>query len=146
MLRVGVAGAGNLGKLHVSSLLSMPEWVVVAALADPIEERRSGRNLKTRDLNLAIGTDETATADDVRAYDDYRALCVDEALDVVVIAMPSDLHVITGGGKETVDLTGLPGGHRAELVYFIQCLIEDKPVDRCQPGDSALAVRYARGD
>ncbi|MBT7068916.1 MAG: Gfo/Idh/MocA family oxidoreductase [Verrucomicrobia bacterium] len=92
MLRAGVAGVGNLGKLHVSSLLSVPDLVSVDALADPIEEKRLGKNLKTEDLNLNLGADESAAASDVRSYDDYRPLCEDDALDVVVIATPSDLH------------------------------------------------------
>lgn len=318
MLRAGVAGVGNLGKLHVGGLLSMPDLVSVDALADPVEDRRLGKNLKTEKLNLNIGADETATTGSIRAYDDYKPLCLDKDLDIVVIAMPSDLHapaailamengkhvftekpmaltpedcrrmmdaatandrtlmvghclrfypeyvaadeiirsgkygrvltatmnrhggrpggwfaetersggvnldlhihdidtalwwwggpdkvmsrtldaqpyassilsqwsynegpevqleaswdagsgfaaafrivlekatlvyeggvlkVNTRGSVETVDLSGRPGGHRAEMIYFIQCLIDGRPVDRCLPGDSALAVHYAR--
>lgn len=318
MLRAGVAGVGNLGKLHVRSLLALPELVSVDALADPIEERRLGKNLKTENLNLNLGTDETDGAGKVRSYDDYRPLCEDGELDVVVIATPSDLHasaailamengkhvftekpmslndadcdrmidaakanhrtlmvghclrfypeyvaayemmrsgkygkvltanmnrhggrpggwfaetersggvnldlhihdidtalwwwgkpdkvmsrtldaqpgassilsqwsykdgpevqieaswdagsgfaagfrivlergtlvyeggkltVITRGNKEVVDLSGNMGGHRAEMVYFIQCLTDGSTVDRCLPEDSALAVKHAR--
>jgi predicted dehydrogenase len=92
MLRAGVAGVGNLGKMHVSSLLSVPELVSVDALADPIEDRRSGRNLKTENLNLNLGADESAAVTDVRSHDDYKPLCEDDALDMVVIATPTDLH------------------------------------------------------
>jgi len=92
MLRVGVAGVGNLGKLHAGTLLNMPDKVSVDALADPIEERRLGGNLKTEGLNLGLGADEAATAGTVRSYNDYTELCTDPALDAVFIATPSDLH------------------------------------------------------
>jgi len=319
MLRAGVAGVGNLGKVHVRSLLALPDLVRVEALADPAASRRTGQDLRTKGLNLGIGSEETATTGAVRSYEDYRELCRDQELDVVVIATPSDLHaaaavlalengkhvftekpmalnvpdcrrmldaaraagrtlmvghclrfypeyvaageimksgkygkvltaslgrhggrpggwfaqlersggvnldlhihdidtalwwwgrpdevmsrtldanpgaaavlsqwryangpevslaaswdagtsffayfriileratlvyeagklkVITKGNSELVDLTGQVGGHRAEIVYFIQCLIDGRPVERCRPDDSALAVHYARG-
>ncbi len=318
MLNAGIAGVGNLGKFHVASLLSMPDLVSVDALADPLEERRSGSNLKTEELNLNIGAEERATVINARSYDDYIPLCQDDALDVVVIATPSNLHapaailamengkhvftekpmaleekdckamidaakannrmlmvghclrfypeyvaaheimrsgkygrtitaslnrhgagpggwfadssrsggvnldlhihdidtalwwwgrpdafmsrtvngppgvsgvlsqwryddgpevqleaswdsgsgfsgtfrivlekatlvyedgtlhIISREGKETVDLVGRPGGHRAEMQYFISCLTGDRPVDRCRPEESALAVQYAQ--
>jgi predicted dehydrogenase len=320
MLRAGVAGVGNLGKLHVGGLLSMADLVSVDALADPVEEKRSGKNLKTKGLNLQLGADEAATTGNIRSYDDYKPLCKDKALDVVVIATPSDLHakaailalehgkhvftekpmalnykdcgrmidaakankrtlmvghclrfypeyvaayeimqsgrygkvltanmnrhggrpggwfaetkrsggvnldlhihdidtalwwwgrpdkrmshtfdaqpgassvlsqwhysagpevqmeaswdagsgfagefrivlekatlvyeagklnVIMKGSNETVDLSGRPGGHRAEMIYFIQSLKERKPVTRCLPEDSAMAVQFAKED
>jgi len=92
MLRAGVAGVGSLGKMHTASLLTLSDLVSVDALADPVEERRSGKSLKTQGLNLGLGEDESATAEGVRQYDDYRPLCEDENLDVVFIATPSDLH------------------------------------------------------
>ncbi len=319
MIRAGIAGVGNLGKLHAASLLALGDRVSLDALADPVPERRTGQDLKTRGLNLQLGGEEAATAGAVRSYDDYAPLCRDGALDLVVIATPSDLHepaavlameqgkhvftekpmaltaagcrrmqdaarangrtlmvghclrfypaymaaaeimnsgrygraltavmnrfgrrpggwfadparsggvnldlhihdidtalwwwgrpdetlsrtcgespgatsvlsqwryragpevqmeaswdagsgfsgtfrivleratltgggsrldVVTADGKETVDLSGQPGGHRAEMVYFIQCLADGAPVSRCLPEESALAVQYARG-
>ncbi len=91
-MRAGIAGVGNLGKLHVSTLLSLPKLVSVDALADLVEKRRSGKDLKTEALNLNLGADETATASDVRSYEDYKPVCTDKDLDVIVIATPSDLH------------------------------------------------------
>lgn len=320
MLRAGVAGVGNLGKMHVGALLSIPELVSVDALGDPIEDNASGKNLKTRGLNLGIGEDEEGTAEGVRSYDDFKPLCEDPDLDVVVIATPSDLHapaailamengkhvltekpmaltyedcqrmidaskandrtlmvgqclrfypgyvkaheimksgeygktltavmnrvggrpggwfadvarsggvnldlhihdidtallwwgepdermsrtngeapgassvlsqwryndgpeaqieaswdagsgfaasfritleratldwragkfrMITKDGAEDIDLSDQPGGHRAEVVYFIQCVTDGKPVDRCPPEESALAVKFAIGE
>ena len=92
MLRAGVAGVWSLGKMHTASLLTLSDRVSVDALADPVEDRRSGKSLKTQGLNLGLGEDETATAEGVRQYDDYRPLCEDKDLDVVFIATPSDLH------------------------------------------------------
>jgi hypothetical protein len=65
-----------------------------------------------------------------------RATLVNEA---------GNLTVITKDGSEVVDLSCEVGGHRAELVYFVQCLLDGQPVERCLPEHSAMAVEYALG-
>ena len=36
-------------------------------------------------------------------------------------------------------------GDDPEVIYYIDCLVNGKPVDRCPPEESALAVKYACG-
>lgn len=91
MLRIGIAGVGGLGTVHLKTLLRMREKVVVAALADPIEERRLGMRFSTAN-NMGVGAGEEARVGDIRSYDDWSGLCGDPDLDVVCIATPSDLH------------------------------------------------------
>jgi len=91
MLRMGIAGVGGLGTLHLKTLLRMSGQVSVEALADPIEDRRLGRQLNATN-NMGLGADQDATVSDVRSYDDWSGLCNDPELDVVCIATPSDLH------------------------------------------------------
>ncbi len=63
-----------------------------------------------------------------------------------VIYAHGKVRLATSEGSETIDLSGLPGGHRAEVIYFINCLVNGKPVDECPPEESALAVKYACAD
>lgn len=91
-IRAGVAGVGNLGKTHLRTLMKLTDRVSVDALADPMPERSSGKNLKTEGLNLKLAEEGALSVDQVRSYDDYRAACTDAELDLVCIATPSDLH------------------------------------------------------
>ncbi len=91
MLRMGIAGVGGLGTLHLRTLLAMTDKVKIAALADPIEDRRTGSKL-TSQTNLELEDNTELNVTDVRSYEDYSELCIDPDLDVVCIAMPSDLH------------------------------------------------------
>ena len=38
---------------------------------------------------------------------------------------------------------GVLVGLKAELLYFLQCVTDGATVERCVPGESALAVQYA---
>lgn len=91
MLRLGIAGVGGLGTLHLRHLLDMQDRVTVAALADPIPDRRSGSKL-TSQTNLELDDNSPLSVSDIRSYEDYSELCVDADLDVACIATPSDLH------------------------------------------------------
>ncbi len=91
MLRIGIAGVGGLGTLHLRTLLTLQDKVSIDALADPIEDRRAGSKL-TSQTNLELADNSEINVTDIRSYDDYSGLCQDPALDVVCIATPSDLH------------------------------------------------------
>jgi predicted dehydrogenase len=91
MLRIGIAGVGGLGTLHLRNLMKMTDLVRVEALADPIEDLRSGAKL-TSDTNLELVDNSELTVADVRSYEDYSGVCTDPDLDVVCLATPSDLH------------------------------------------------------
>jgi len=54
------------------------------------------------------------------------------------------LEQFSGSGTETIELSG-PGGHAAEMHYFVDCVAQGKTVDLCPPEESALAVQYALG-
>jgi len=91
MLHIGIAGVGGLGTLHLRTLLAMQDKVKVAALADPIEDRRAGSKL-TSETNLELEDNTELNVTDVSSYEDYGELCIDPDLAVVCIATPSDLH------------------------------------------------------
>lgn len=74
-LRLGVLGAGNIGKVHVQSARAMDD-VTVVAVADAVDENR-----------------EYAREADVDAvYEDYANLLRTEPVDAVVVALPPFLH------------------------------------------------------
>ena len=91
MIKVGIAGVGGLGTIHLRTFLKMKEKVTVAALADPIQERASGEKLNGTN-NLGITGDEKADVGEIRSYSDWSGVCMDPDLDVIAIATPSDLH------------------------------------------------------
>jgi predicted dehydrogenase len=92
MFRAGVAGVGNLGKVHIQSLQKMAGPVVITALADPVPERRAGKNLKAETLNIDLDNQHAVSVGNIHSHADYSDLCTDDEVDVVLIAMPSDLH------------------------------------------------------
>lgn len=91
MLRMGIAGVGGLGTMHLRALMTMTDKVKVTALADPIEDRRTGAKL-TSETNLDLEDNSELNVTDVSSYKDYSELCIDPEVDVVCIATPSDLH------------------------------------------------------
>lgn len=92
MLRIGVAGVGNLGKTHIGNLQKMADRATITALADPIPERRAGLNLRAETLNIDLDNQRAVSVGGMHAHADYRDLCADDEVDAVVIAMPTDLH------------------------------------------------------
>jgi len=52
------------------------------------------------------------------------------------------LTLATEGGVEELPLDSVQG-HAAEMHYFVDCVLQDKPVSRCLPSESAKAVEYA---
>jgi len=73
LLRVGVIGLGNMGKLHLMNAMRIKEVSVVAA-ADKSERSR-----------------KFAERYHVKTYDDYRTLIDKEELDAVIISLPNFL-------------------------------------------------------
>lgn len=73
-LKVGIAGIGHMGSLHLLSCLKMPRILEVKAVAD-----KSARNRKF------------AAQYNIRAYEDYRELIDDEGLDCIIVSLPNYL-------------------------------------------------------
>ncbi|MCE5276809.1 MAG: Gfo/Idh/MocA family oxidoreductase [Planctomycetaceae bacterium] len=92
MLRLGIAGVGGLGQLHLKNYLQLADLVRVEALADPIEDRRTPGKLGMSAVNFDAGAAAVEVATNIRSYDDYSGLCRDKDIDVIAIATPSDLH------------------------------------------------------
>jgi len=75
-IKVGIIGAGSIGRVHIDSLRRLG-FVEVVALATSREE-----TAKTKARDLCIP----------KAYGDYRELIEDEEVEVVDIASPNYLH------------------------------------------------------
>lgn len=84
MIRLGIAGAGAWGQLHLANFLKHPQVRVVAVAT------RSGRladNHPNRDQT------QTARAlTDVRMFTDFRELSTAADIDAVCVALPTHLH------------------------------------------------------
>ena len=77
-LRLGLIGCGGIVRQsHLPALMSIPELVEIAAIADPMTENRA---------HVA------AHVPDAKQYDDYRVMLEQVDLDVVSIATPHHLH------------------------------------------------------
>lgn len=77
-ISVGVAGLGRSGwDIHIRTLRHMPGKFKVAAVLDNLAERRKQ------------AVDEFGCA----AYEKYEDLLADQNVDLVIVAMPTDLHV-----------------------------------------------------
>lgn len=74
-LRIGVIGAGLIGRRHLTVLLS-DEAYAVGGIADPVP---AAANL--------------ARQHDLPYYADYRRMLVDASVDGVIVATPNQLHV-----------------------------------------------------
>ncbi|MBN1513587.1 MAG: Gfo/Idh/MocA family oxidoreductase [Phycisphaerae bacterium] len=89
MIRMGIAGAGGLGRVHWGNFANDPR-VAVVAIADLMEDRRQGR-LDGVNFNIKQ-EDKTTGAEPARAYSAYAELCTDPNVDAVCICLPTDLH------------------------------------------------------
>ena len=90
-LRVGVAGLGLMGGVHIRALRAAgPELVCVA---DPKPERCDGVALTPGNLDATRGDDRLFDPGVVRDFADAHEMIARETLDLVVICTPTDTHV-----------------------------------------------------
>jgi predicted dehydrogenase len=90
MFRIGIAGVGGLGQVHLRNYLKMDD-VAVTALADLVPERRSGK-IAGGEVNISELAGGGTDVGQVQSFDDYRPLCKEADVDMVCVALPTDLH------------------------------------------------------
>src|SRR5262245_1477259 len=76
-LRLGVIGAGRIGKLHAENIAARVPEAAVAAIAD---------------INGAAAQAVAERLPGVRATDDYHALLADPNIDAVLVCSSTDTH------------------------------------------------------
>ena len=77
VIKVGVIGAGRIGKIHAESLATRVPGAVVAAIAD---------------VNLAAAQDLADKLHIPRVYADYREIMQDPSIDAVAICSSTNTH------------------------------------------------------
>jgi len=87
MLKAGICGFGALGHIHADSLCRS-EGVDVTAVCDINQTQFS---VKAVTLNIDYPADMFGI-DSAHIYNDYREMLCKEKLDLLVVALPTDLH------------------------------------------------------
>lgn len=78
MLRLGIIGAGRIGKVHCESIGRYVKDAVVACVADPF------MNAETEKIVKALGAEKVTK--------DYREILADKSIDAVLICSSTDTH------------------------------------------------------
>lgn len=90
MIRVGIIGAGFIGRMHFNNYLRQTDAAEVVALCDKDAARRMG-DFKEVSGNLDTG-DDMSVSTELRGYEDYRELIADPEVDLVDICVPTFMH------------------------------------------------------
>jgi predicted dehydrogenase len=91
MIRVGLIGAGFIGRNHFNQYEKMGNRAKVVALCDADAERRAGDWSKVGG-NLADAQGTRRDLGNIKPYTDWRDLLADPAVDMVDICVPTYLH------------------------------------------------------
>ena len=78
MLRLGIIGAGRIGKVHCESIGRYVKDAVVACVADPFMNAETEKTVK------ALGAEKVSK--------DYREILADKSIDAVLICSSTDTH------------------------------------------------------
>lgn len=78
MLRLGIIGAGRIGKVHCESIGRYVKDAVVACVADPFMKAETEKTVK------ALGAEKVTK--------DYREILADKSIDAVLICSSTDTH------------------------------------------------------
>lgn len=78
MVRIGIIGAGRIGKVHCESIGRYVKNAVVACVADPFMNERTEQTLR------ALGAEKVTK--------DYREILADKSVDAVLICSSTDTH------------------------------------------------------
>ena len=77
VIRVGVIGAGRIGKIHAENIATRIPGAVVEAIADP---------------NFAFAKELAEKLHVAKVYDDYRKIMEDPSIDAVAICSSTATH------------------------------------------------------
>jgi predicted dehydrogenase len=91
MIRVGLIGAGFMGRNHFNQYEKLTDRAKVVALCDTEPDRRAG-NWSNVGGNVGDTQGTQRDLGDIRQYADYRELIADPAVDMVDICTPTYLH------------------------------------------------------
>ena len=87
MIRVGICGFGGLGHVHANTLAKMPD-VEICAVCDKRPEQ-----LQRSETQINIATEQGAfSVESCNTYTDFAEMLAAEQFDVMVLALPTDLH------------------------------------------------------
>lgn len=78
MIRIGIIGAGRIGKVHLESITYHVKNAVVKAMADPF------MNEETEKFIRGMGVE--------KIYKDYKAILADPEIDAVLVCSSTDTH------------------------------------------------------
>lgn len=92
-LRVGVAGLGMMGAIHIRALRGVGGAARLVCVADPKPARREGEAFTPGTPEAARGDGRLFDPSMVRGYADAREMIAREGLDLVVVCTPTDTHV-----------------------------------------------------
>lgn len=91
MVRVGLIGAGFIGRNHFNQYEKMADRARVVALCDADADRRAGDWSKVGG-NLADAQGTKRNLGDIKPYTDWRQIVVDPQVDAIDICVPTCLH------------------------------------------------------
>lgn len=91
MIRVGLIGAGFIGRNHFNQYEKLADRACVVALCDRDADRRAGDWSKVGG-NLADAQGSRRELGDIRPHDDWRKMLDEAEVDLVDICIPTDLH------------------------------------------------------
>lgn len=91
MVRVGLIGAGFIGRNHFNQYEKMPERARVVALCDAQADRRAGDWSKVGG-NIADAQGTKRDLGSIKPYTDWHQIIVDPDVDAIDICVPTNLH------------------------------------------------------
>ncbi len=91
MIRVGLIGAGFMGRMHFSQYARMADRARVVRLCDLLEDRRRG-DWSGVGGNLGDGSGPRLDPGHARPVADWREVVADPEVDMVDLCVPTDLH------------------------------------------------------
>jgi myo-inositol 2-dehydrogenase / D-chiro-inositol 1-dehydrogenase len=80
MLKIGIIGAGRIGKVHAEGISKSVRNAQVMAIADPL------MNADTENWARSLGIGSVGS--------DYRSILSNEAIDAVLVCSPTDTHAV----------------------------------------------------